>query len=352
MAVTIKNVAEQAGVSVATVSYVLNESAPVSQRTRERVLKAIAELDYRPSYQGRSLRGRQSRTLGLLLPQPVGAAEELLPAALLAGLSAATTASGYHLLIASAVPGDEPELCRELATTGRVDGMVLLDPRRADERLALLAELHLPHVCLGRAPQGSQTPSVGRDLRAGMLRAVSYLAHTGHRRIGLIQQPIDDLESADWYIGYRRALRAMGLPYSSELVLEGDSGSAGSYNAMEALLAQPEPPTAVIACGVDLALGALSAASAAGVVVGRNLALVASGDSLATAGAQPPLTTLRWPEREIGRALGQVLLAAVAGEMSGRRVAFEPQLIIRASSSLSHGARSVPEEPYIPIASV
>ncbi|GIV97715.1 MAG: LacI family transcriptional regulator [Herpetosiphonaceae bacterium] len=335
MSATIKDVAERAGVSPATVSYVLNQSAPVSDRTRERVLKAVAELDYRPSYQGRSLRGRHSRTIGVVIPPEPDQVETLLPSPLLAGVAAAIAAAGYHLLICSTEPNDERELYRDLIATGRVDGLIVLAPQRNDPRLIQLAELQLPHTCLGRPPRWSAAPAAGRDLRAGALRAVGYLAHQGHQRIALIQEVSDRADALDWYIGYRRALRGAGIPFRSELVIEGGPGIGSGYSAMETLLSHSEPPTAVLACSEELTFGALAAAADAGLSVGSDLALIASGDSLAAVSAQPPLTTLRWPDRAIGYALGELIIAAIAGTAVRRFVAFIPQLMVRASTAAS-----------------
>src|SRR5919108_1054251 len=147
MAATIKQVANLAHVSTATVSYVLNGTGTVTEATRRRVLAAVAELDYQPSYAARSLRGR-SRTLGLALRALPGRLADPALAEMLAGFADAAARRGYHLLLAAPADGEtEAELCMSLARTGRVDGLLLLDTLVEDERARALCEAGIPHVC-------------------------------------------------------------------------------------------------------------------------------------------------------------------------------------------------------------
>src|SRR5215212_968267 len=144
MAATIKQVAALADVSTATVSYVLNGTGTVTEATRQRVMDVVARLNYQPSHAARSMRGR-SYTLGLTLPA-------------LPGRSDAAALRGYYLLLATAGAESEAELCMNLARTGRVDGLLLLDMQVDDERARTLCEANIPHACAGPVPAGCNSP--------------------------------------------------------------------------------------------------------------------------------------------------------------------------------------------------
>src|SRR4051812_15340696 len=219
MATTIKQVAKLAAVSAATVSYVLNGTGTVTEATRLRVLEAVTRLNYQPSHAARSMRGR-SHTLGLALPALPGRLADPALAELLAGLSDAAALRGYYLLLATAGAESEVELCRNLASTGRVDGLLLMDMQVEDARARALCAADIPHVCAGPAPSGCSSPFVVVDGRAGAAMAIQHLLGLGHRRIGLIQLPSELAESEPRYLGYVDALAAARLVADPSLIVE------------------------------------------------------------------------------------------------------------------------------------
>ncbi|MBC8161562.1 MAG: LacI family DNA-binding transcriptional regulator, partial [Roseiflexaceae bacterium] len=180
MAATIKQVAARANVSAATVSYVLNGTGTVTEATKRRVLDAAAALEYQPSYAARSLRGR-SHTLGLALPALPGRLADPALAEVLASLADTAAARGYQLLLAKPDQRSDVELCVNLARTGRVDGLVLLDMLVGDERAAAMCEIEFPHVCAGPAPEGCHSASVEADGATAAAMAVRHLLALGHR---------------------------------------------------------------------------------------------------------------------------------------------------------------------------
>ncbi|KAB8143244.1 LacI family transcriptional regulator [Chloroflexia bacterium SDU3-3] len=333
MAATIKQVAQHAGVSPATVSYVLNGTGTVTEVTRQRVLDAVAALDYQPSYAARSLRGR-SHTLGLALPAMPGRLADQALAEVLAGIADAATARGYQLLLAAPdAQRTGAELCRSLARTGRVDGMVLLDLLVDDERASALCELGFPHVCAGPAPAGCASPSVQTDGAQGAALAVQHLIGLGHRRIGLIQLPSDMAESEPRYEGYASALAEAGIDPDPELVVEAGRREVDGYQAMQELLGIPEPPTAVLACSDELALGAMHALYDAGREIGRDTSLIAFEDTPVAAHTHPPLTALRQPRYRMGEQLATLLIEAIEQRaQQPRRVTLETRLVVRRST--------------------
>jgi len=205
MAATIKQVAALADVSTATVSYVLNGTGTVTEATRQRVMDVVARLNYQPSHAARSMRGR-SYTLGLTLPALPGRLADPALAELLSGLSDAAALRGYYLLLATPGAESEAELCMNLARTGRVDGLLLLDMQVEDERARALCEAKIPHACAGPAPAGCNSPFVLVDGRAGAATALQHLLGLGHRRVGLIQLPSELAESEPRYLGYTATL--------------------------------------------------------------------------------------------------------------------------------------------------
>jgi LacI family transcriptional regulator/LacI family repressor for deo operon, udp, cdd, tsx, nupC, and nupG len=336
MAITIRQVASLAQVSTTTVSYVLNGTGTVTEATRRRVLAAVATLGYQPHYAARSMRGR-SETLGLVLPAHSDRLADPAYAEVLAGLADGSAKHGYLLLIATVeAEEDEPQLCLSLAQTGRVDGLVLLDPWIDDQRAHVLAEADIPHVCAGPAPVGSSY--VALDGQSGALQAIGHLLALGHRRIGLIQIPSELADSEPRYQGYAEALTQAGLEIEPELIVEAGRRQEDGYQAIGELLNLPEPPTAVLACSDDLAFGALHALHDAGLVVGSDVSLVGFDDLPLAAYTQPPLTTLRQQRRVLGEQLAELLDATIRDHtIPPRGITLAPRLVVRRSSGPPKG---------------
>lgn len=333
---TIKDVAERAKVSTATVSYVLNGTGTVTAETRRRVLAAIDALNYQPNHAARSLRTR-SRTLGLVLPHGAPGLADPALAELVAGLTEAAAARGYYLLLAASAAAPEHELGAALARTGRVEGLVLLDLRLEDERAAHLGAAGVPCVGAGAPAEGQACPSVGLDLPGGAADAARHLLALGHTRIGMIALPSDLADSEPFYQGLAAALAAAGLEPDPALVVEAGTGQGDGMAAMQELLARPEPPTAVIAASDDLAFGAMHALREAGLEVGRDLSLVGCGDLPLAAHTHPPLTTLRAPRRALGAALARALIALVEHQPPPAEGPAPLQLIVRRSTAAPPG---------------
>jgi DNA-binding LacI/PurR family transcriptional regulator len=332
MAATIKQVAELAEVSTATVSYVLNGTGTVTEATRRRVMEAVTRLNYQPSYAARSMRGR-SHTLGLTLPAMPGRLADPALAELLAGLSDAAALRGYYLLLATAGAASEADLCLNLARTGRVDGLLLLDVQVDDERARTLCESGIPHVCVGPAPSGCASLFVMVDGRAGALMAMRHLLGLGHKRVGLIQLPSELAESEPRYLGYADALAEGGLAIDPALIVEAGRSEEDGYQAMGELLSAPKPPTAVLACSDELAFGAMHALYDAGLEVGRNVSLVGFDDVPLAAHTHPPLTTLRQPRRAFGAHLAALLIDAIERRAHAAQSAtLSARLVIRRST--------------------
>ena len=333
---TIKDVARRAGVSIATVSYVINNSAPVSEETRKRVLAAVAELGYRPSALAQGLRAQESRTIGYSWHHVPPDRWHPILDRFLHSMAEAAEAQGYHILTFTHSPDNDPwRPYEELMLTGRVDGFVLSDTNRGDERIRYLLDSGFPFVTFGRANEEWDFPYVDVDGEAGVRQAVEHLMALGHRRIGLIAWSEESLCGHYRYQGYVKALRVAGIPPDPAWIVRTEHTEACGRQAMHALLDLPPDrrPTAVVAVSDLMAIGAMNAIFAAGLQPGRDVAVIGFDDIPMAQYLHPPLTTLRQPIAEVGQRVVNMLLKLIrGGELAERKVLLPPTLIVRESS--------------------
>ncbi len=331
---TIKDVARQANVSIATVSYVLNNSGPVGEATRARVLAVVEELGYRPSIIARSLKGKHTHMLGFILspftrqPQDPFFNEFLL--------ALADTAAGfdYHVAVtATADLASERATYEDMVKDRRVDGFIVADTRPDDERLAYLVAAGFPFVAFGRPANELDFPHVDVDGYTGVKQAVQHLIDLGHRRIGLIELSPALVCRAHRRQGYEAALQENGLPLRPELIAVGGLTEEDGYRAMEGLLDLARPPTAVMAGNDLMAVGAMNAIRDRGLTVPDDVALIGFDDIPLASYVRPTLSTLRQDFYDIGERLVRMLMALLHDEeIAGTHVILEPTLIIRESS--------------------
>ena len=335
--VAIKDVAKRAGVSIATVSYVLNNRESISQATRERVLRAAAELGYRPSVIARGLQDGRSRMLGYSwTPVPEGQYNPILDR-FLQSMAEAATRHGYHVLALPApTVTNEVEVYRELVRTNRVDGLILSATNLDDPRIRYLLDEGFPFVAFGRSNPTWDFPWIDVDGTAGVRQAVEHLLALGHRRIACLTWPAASLTGQHRLAGYRQAMAEAGLTVAPEwMVRVVENDYAGAYHAAQQLLAADEGcrPTAIVCVSDLIAVGVLNAAADAGLEVGRDLAVSGFDDSPIAHHARPPLTSIRQPVAEVAERAVQMLLALIGGEpVEERHVLLKPTLVIRAST--------------------
>ena len=303
---TIRDVARAAQVSMSTVSHVINGTRYVSPPTRQRVLQAMAELNYSPNRLARSLRNNRTLTLGVLLPNSANPffAEVLL------GIENACFERGYNIIMGNASDDPQRELeYLQVLLSRQVDGILLISTGAYNESLALLASHETPVVMVDRT---ADIPTVDEILTAnkqGGLLATEYLLGLGHRRIGCITGPSYLTPSADRVAGYREALGAAGVPLDEALVVTGDFQHESGYRACRQLLALPEPPTAIFACNDLMAVGAICALHEAGLAVPDDVSVVGYDDIPLASYTVPRLTTIAQPARAIGQLAAERLIA-------------------------------------------
>jgi LacI family transcriptional regulator len=309
MAATIREVAAHAGVSVATVSRALNGSGPVGAETRARVEAAVATLKYRPNSAARSLITRRTRMLGVLLPDLFG---EFF-SELIRGVDRAAQAAGYHLLLSSS-HDDASDLEAALGGMhGRVDGLVAMAPKVGTQVLDDLLPANVPVVLLNTAYSGDGYGTLRMDSFGGARAVVTHLAEHGHRRIGIINGPVENFDAQERLRGYRAALSEALLSPATELEAAGDFTGLAGFTGAKALLALENRPTAIFAANDAMAIGALSALQAAGVRVPADMALAGFDDVSSTQYTNPPLTSVHVPIHEMGARAVARLVAVVDG---------------------------------------
>lgn len=314
---TMVDVARRAGVSVATVSHVLNDTRRVRPDTRRAVLDAIDELGYTPNTLARSLVTARTKSIGLA----VSAISNPYFTEILQGVEAGALRHGYGLLIAD--PHDDPRHERtvvRLLHERRVDGMIVAPSPEPDGLLGYLARHRVPTVFVdrlisptaGAGGGGFLFDQVGAENTEPVARLVGHLVERGHRRIGLVAGLPGLSTTAERIAGYRHGLAAAGLPYDETLVAPGNSEAEAAEHATGALLSRTVPPTALITANNAMTIGALRALRERGLSVPGDLALCCFDDFSWADLFAPRLSAISQPGREIGAEAVRLLLDRLA----------------------------------------
>lgn len=338
MRVTIREVAREAGVSVATVSRVLNGTGQASAETTRRIREVAERLRYAPNEAARSLIRSRTHALGVLLPDLHG---EFF-SEVIRGIDQRARAAGFHILVSS-FHSDGEEMERAIrALRGRVDGLILMAPH-LDAR-ALLAEsgAELPTVLINvPSADAGEFDSVNVDNVGGARAMVRHLVSLGHRRIAMITGGSGNYDSRERLRGYRAALRSAGIARDPSLEVAGDFTEQGGYAAAEALLALERRPRAIFAANDAMAVGAMSALRDHGVRVPDEIALAGFDDVPIARYLTPPLSSVHVAIDELGRRATELLLAAQerGGEGARQRDVLRTTLIVRSSCGAGLGRR-------------
>jgi LacI family transcriptional regulator len=306
--VTMQQVAAEAGVSISTVSKVLNGRYGVSTATVDHVTRVIERLGYEASLVARSLRNRRTNVVGVLVMDFEPFSTEVLK-----GVADGIHGSGYELIAYSAGGHVEARVGWERRSLTRlmgslVDGAVLVTPTVTDVQADGPVVAVDPHT----GPTG--LPSVAADNLQGARLGVEHLIGLGHTRIGMITGRADLLSAQQRQQGYCEALVAAGLQVDGTLVRSGGFDPELAREAARELLAHPSPPTAVFAANDLSALATLEVATELGLDVPRQLSVVGFDDIPESALADPPLTTVQQPIRQMGRQAAEMLLTLISGE--------------------------------------
>ncbi|MFD7920289.1 LacI family DNA-binding transcriptional regulator [Streptomyces sp. NPDC059740] len=305
---TMVDVARHAGVSVATVSHVLNGTRPVRPATRDAVLHAIDVLGYTHNTLARSLVTARTRSVGLA----VSAISNPYFTEILQGVESRALEAGYSLLIAD--PHDDPEhelTVVRLLHERRVDGLIVAPSAEPGALVEYVTRRQVPVVFLDRLVDPGPEPAYDQVCAesAGPVQGlVEHLADRGHTRIGMVAGLPGLSTTHERVAGYRAGLRARGLPFAPELLAGGNSEAEGARRATHHLLAAPEPPTAVITANNAMTIGTLQALRDAGLRVPEDVALAGFDDFEWADLFSPSLTAVRQPSRDLGATALRLLL--------------------------------------------
>ncbi len=329
---SIKDVATRAGVSVASVSRVLNGSKPVAEGTRDRVLAAADALHYSIDQRARALRRRKSGTLGLIVSD-VG--NPYFPEVIRA-IEAVAYHSGHDLFLCNS--DEDPERERfyiRAMTAQRIGGIIIVPVTQSGAPLSLALRNDTPVVCLDRKINDAELDSVVIDNHAGGALAADALLDRGHRRIGAVVAT-RTTPGLDRLTGFAARLAERGAPLDLALVRDGEYKQSGGYAAARSIFALAQPPTALFVANHPMTLGALQAARECRLRVPGDLSLIAFDDTAWATFLDPPLTTISQPTLELGTAAAELLIDRVEERYTGaaRSIVLAPMRIERASVAM------------------
>jgi LacI family transcriptional regulator len=330
MAVTIKDVAREARVSVATVSRALNGHSNVTPETRDHVLGVAARLRFIPSEAARTLISRRTHTVGALLPDLHG---EYF-SELIRGIDLAARARGLHLLVSSS-HGDAAEAAAALrAMNGRVDGLLVMSPHVNADFLWGNVPEGLPAVLMNTRVAEGKHSSFAVDNYGGAFAMVRHLVERGHKRIAFVAGPDSNFEAQERLRGYRAALAEL-LPEANADVLQGDFTQESGWRVGNQVVALTERPTAVFASNDMMAIGCLSAFNEAGLQVPRDIALAGFDDIPISRYVNPPLTTVRAQITELGALALDRLASSIEDpeRMVVQHLTLRADLVVRQSTA-------------------
>jgi LacI family transcriptional regulator, galactose operon repressor len=327
---TIREVARRAGVSVATVSRVLNDKGPVLDETRRRVQVVARRLRYAPHGAARSLITRRTSTVGVLLPDIYG---EFFSEAI-RGVDLAARRSGYHVLVSSS-HSDKSEIENAVrAMRGRVDGLIVMCPDIRARDLERSLPDAVPVVLLHCSGNGKWVDSIDLDNAGGAYEMVRHFFSLGHRRIAHIRGAAGNHDADERLRGYRAAMTTFVGARIPELEVEGDFTDHAGYVAGKRLLECDPAPTAIFAANDAMAIGCLSALVEGGRRVPEDVSLGGFDDIPIARFTTPPLTTVRVSIAELGaRSLERLLLAISLKNRHERRHETVPTTLVVRSSS-------------------
>ena len=304
---TIIDVANEAGVSMKTVSRVINREPNVAAQTRDRVLEAINRLGYQRNVFARGLRAERSLFLGLMYQNPKGD----YPAGVLHGALAQCRRHGYHLAVEVLDGDDIMKHAERFLTQTRLDGVLTTPPICDNEKiLATLAQFNVPYVRISPYQPHADERFIGIDDRAAAREVMSYLMSIGHSRIGFIGGIPGHAATKERLGGYRDGLEAAGIAIDKALITDGNFDFMSGVEGAQKLLSLSEPPTAIFASNDEAAAGVLSYAHEHGVSVPDDLSVCGFDGGTISNVVWPRLTTVMQPIRRLGEQAVEALIEA------------------------------------------
>ncbi|MFN8413849.1 MAG: LacI family DNA-binding transcriptional regulator [Anaerolineales bacterium] len=328
--VTIRQVAQKAGVSVATVSRYINQNAPISEKVAKRLEKVMTDLQYVPHAAARTLASRKTHTIGLILMK----IHRDFFAPLLSGIEAVVSEHNHIMLVATS----EPEKSNgNVAAVGshNTDGLLIFANSLSDDQIRQLYQKNIPMVLIHRsAPDGLEIPSVTVENKAATRKTIDHLIEVhGRRNIIFMRGPKNQEDSYWREIGYKASLEDHGIPFDERLILQGEFERDIAYKSLKDFLScENYPPFDAIFSGDDdAAIGALRALDEFGIQTPERVSLVGFDDFRLSPYLNPSLTTVRAPTEDVGRVAAEQLFRLIEGQNVEATTLLPTEIILRRS---------------------
>ncbi len=333
--ITQKEVAENAGVSIITVSRVLNNNGYVKDETREKILKAIKELNYYKNHIGQALRNKMVNTLGVIIPEP-----PMIPVhgmeyynLLMQGIDRSTMAHKYDILLSTYKQDDPSVDYFRLYFQHKVDGMILFIPdmRRLD--IHEIEKKNIPCVIIGERPSGKSISYVDSENFMGIYRATEYLISKGFRDIAFLKGKPFMQNSNDRLDGFLKAMKDNGLEVRGDYLFEGDYTTVAGQKAMKEILSKGKLPDAMICSNDLMAIGVLTESKIENIKIPEDMSLIGFDDISISSFSDPPLTTVRQPLFDMGFTASEFLFNKIKNPGGLQETRILPvELIVRKSA--------------------
>lgn len=326
----IREVADLAGVSVATVSRTLQQPELVSPKTRTKVTRAIEQLNYKPNLMAVKFRSGKTHNIVVLVPTVAN----VFFARVIRGMQEAAAVEGYSLLLVNTMGDDTTEQhYARMVHTSQADGVVQLRAFNPFSENDANPPGMLPMVNACEILDTPQCPTVSLDNRLAAAAMTEHLVELGHQHIAMIKGPAASPLTRERMLGFKDALQAAGLSYSENLMFDGDFTLQSGYEAADRLLSQAHPVSAVFCENDEMALGAISRLKAAGLRIPEDISVAGFDDIAFAHYSDPPLTTIAQPAEEFGETAINLLINVLKGKAKRAvKVILPYQLIVRSST--------------------
>ena len=331
---TIYQVAERAGVSLSTVSRVLNGKASVNKVLKERVEKAVKELNYRPNSVARSLANNRTDSVGVLVPE----LNAPFFGDLMQAVESTLRAADKHVIISVGRNCLETEKdAVEFLISRNCDALIMHAEALSDEYLLELNQSKLPVALVNRRVEGLAEACTSLDNEKGGYLATRHLLELGHKDIAYISGPTDKCDASLRLEGHKRALSEAGLPINPQLIFNGDYSEEDGKIGLLELMARDMPFTALVCANDWMASGAISCARDLGMSLPHDLSVVGFDDVVFAHHVFPRLTTVSNPIAEMAEMSAKYILNKVYGQANNVQLYFEPSLVVRESTVKHEG---------------
>ena len=329
MEVTIKDVAKLAGVSVATISRVLNNSAVVSPETAEKVNEAIKELNYKPNFLGRNLRKRETNVILALIPST----EHTYYSEILHGMQDTAVQQGYDVLMSTtnSYIGNEQRLL-EMLKNRTVDAAVLMGTVLGSDELRELSQHYCVALCCEPLKGAEEVLTVMIDNEKAAYDAVSYLISIGHTDIAMVSTDVRAPSSVEREQGYMRALKEHGIEFNEKYLYQGSYDYSSGMKAAEIFARMEKPPTAVFAVSDFLAAGVIKKAAELNLSIGREFSVMGFDNIRMTEIYSPSISSVEQPCFDIGKKVAELVIENINGNKNSGRVCLPHRLVFRQST--------------------